>query len=367
MELVDALNKNQVSREFLSTFCKKNRIKYKYEKTLDRLLFYTNANIPNRSNLTYYCNGMICEQIEGVWEIVCYPLPNLSEMKHFDRNVDYHVYPVYESSIINLYYSKLLNKWCYGTKKSFNIFDQTWRGVEYSSVLEKIEIPEDKDSTYVFSVSDERLHIFGRKTSHTLIGKGSKYSMEFFDDLELTVDAALDSSRNALRKFLSDGKINLGFIFRSPNSSILCETDLMKKISRMVYKPNYLKSKTERELLFKKNGDLDYIIAKCYVNDYGLVEKMFPQFLPKFKLLKEVESKLIEFLIRKYERRSLNPEINDKEPLPLEIEFEKFNIKHQVEINLLLLRNNKLRTLIRDYVFKYKDLDFLHLIVKQFN
>lgn len=366
MDIVDALNKNTVDVEFLKKFCKEQRIKFKYQDDLKKLLFYVEHDTPNRSDITYYANGLICENVEGEWGISCFPLPNLASMKHFDKNQDYTVYPIFESMIVNVYFSRIFNKWCFGTRKSFDISTQTWRGVPYSDVVSIIDVSQlEAGHTYVFSITDGRLHLFSTSSpedrSFRIIGKCNPEMIECFGDVAIAPEVAAKSCKSALDDYLATKKINLGYIFRSASSSVICESSLMRKVNTMIYKPEF--SRENRKEKIENNNDMNYVIAKCYARDYSFSQQMFPQFIPHFQKLKEAESRLIDYLVSKYEVRSVKFNNKTSKIVESEEQFNNFIKTHQVQINSLLYKNTKLRRTMTNFVFNEKDIKFLASIL----
>ncbi len=381
MEILDALNTNTVDIQFLVKFCKENRIKFKYQGSLDKIIFYTENNVPNRSNITYYANGLICEYYDMKWHISCFPLPNLSNYKHYDKNIEYNIFPIYEGTVVNIYYSKIFNKWCFGTKKSFDLYDQEWRGIKYSSILDKIPLGDlDMNYTYIYNFTDKNLHLFSANhiqfpqkeqwgdeetTIFNILGKCNTQEIECFGDVEVKIEDVFTQSKNALDMFFKNKQINFGYILRSVNSSILIESSLLKKINMMVYKPLVFKNKNKRQEEYKKNSNINYIIAKCYIHNYKFSEIMFPSFKEKFKLIKTTESKLIEYLIKKYSTREVPFKKNNNVPFEEIKIFEDFVIKHAIELNTLLFKNSRLRNIIQDYIFKNKDIEFIFNLLNE--
>lgn len=370
MELIQELNNNIVNVESLNQLSKNFKIKYKYENTMDKLLFYTQNNSSTHTNISYYSNGIICEYFENEWHIVCFPLPNLSSPKFFDKKTEYIAYPIYEGTVVNVYFSKLKNKWCYGTKKSFDLSEKTWRGVNYSDIFQCINTDTfDKKNTYVFCVTDRRLHLFTanfmqEQTTCVKLGECNPAEIECIGEIEIDINIIPDLCKNALIEYLNTGEALLGFILRSVNSSIIFESSLMKKINNMIYKPRFIKGKNEREREINNNNNMNYVIARNYINDYKYSEKMFPDFIAKFKIIKNTESALIDYLIKKYEIRSV-PLKTNKNLKTFEIVelFEGFIDKHRMKLHTLLHKNTKLRNIIQDFIFKDKDIDFIASLI----
>ena len=64
---------------------------------------------------------MIVELVEGEYKVVCFPTQYYCNRTLFNKTEDFNIYPIYDGTIVNVYYSLLENKWLFGTHKSFNI------------------------------------------------------------------------------------------------------------------------------------------------------------------------------------------------------------------------------------------------------
>ena len=381
MEIVKAfnhfknVNEKNIDLQFIKKYCRENHIKYKYEdENFNRFLFYTKTGGVYNKSETFYANGMICEFYDDKWNISCFPFPNVSNIKFLDKNIEYMVYPLYESTIVNVYFSVLLNKWCFGTRKSFDLYNSTWRGINYSDVFKDIDTENlDKNTTYIYSVSNEFLHLFCHQNRTTLIGMVRKnendFEVECLDDIEISVEEAQKNAAESLKNYLiskDNSTANFGYIFRSQNSFIICESELLKKINSMFYKPPYIPDKLERKDIYQKYANINYIIAKCYVKDYKYSSIMVPWFVGHFKLINLAEQELINYLTKKFEKKNIPFKFNNNITITyappksiLSEEFESFILRNNHKINSLLNRNIKVNKLMKDFVYENKNIDFI--------
>lgn len=276
----------------------KRRFKYKYEN-LDRIIFFIEPNTRISSSSPYikhiqYAGGLVCEYV-GHWVQVCTPVP-VFERRTENTIIDdeYFVFPVYDATIINLYYSQYSNEWMYGTKRSFNIINSTWRDVKFSSILEPLtKIIENGEldiaKTYIYAIVDPRIHIFNKTAACYLIGSTDGVEFELGGTSHLTVAEAFDRIDNAMNTFINDGVVELGYIFRNGKHSYIVETDLLLKIRDILYKPVIQRnvSREVNKIMVSNMVDMDYIVARAYFNHYSSSLQLFPIFEELFQQIRD--------------------------------------------------------------------------------
>ena len=276
MEIVNILNSitadGEVNLNELKQAAHRHGFKFKYTNgDLTRLIFYVEHR-PLNPTVARYCNGMVCELFEGTWHCVCMPLAVLE-----DRNgervdlTDYAIMEIYDATMVNIYYSKQADQWQFGTKRSFNIIEQSWRGVEYKDILANL-MPEiatfDKDKTYVYAVTDPRIHLFAKVATFKRVAVCNLEEIEM-DGLEMTVAEAMANIKNAMTLYHDNDVVCLGYIFRNGTHSYAFETNLMRKIKKILYRPTIVRKngRVDKEVLAQTN-DLDYIIVRAYFHHY---------------------------------------------------------------------------------------------------
>jgi hypothetical protein len=286
----DFLNGTTVDKNALVQFAKQFHVKFKYEdENFNKILFYTESKPADPSAVARFANGYICECVDGKWEAVGLPLPvmeNTKTLNYLTENINsYMVFPVHEATIINCYWSNLENRWMFGTKKSFDISDQMWRGLKYSDVIKQYDLPlEDKNTTYIFALSDARWHLRCKKSQMILIATHDK-------DGNITCEDALDIEPvEALRIYRNT---NFGFIFRNAEHSFILESDEFAAVSKILYKPSRHRNRHTMVQYAQNLSDMDYITTRAYFLHSIDTAYYFPELMQDFQRIK----KIVEFFV----------------------------------------------------------------------
>ncbi len=313
MDIINILNScsdvndtnNIIDLAILKQSALKHQFKFKYENNdLSRIIFYIENKPVNPSRLLKYCNGLICEYVANTWRVVCMPLP---VFEHFDNNVvldeTFAVFPLHDATVINVYYSHLLEKWCYGSKRSFDIINLTWRDIAYTDILSNLCETNnnfenhDKSKTYVFAVTDPRIHLFARASMVDLVATTSTEEMDM-DALELAPSDAIAMNKNAYTNFIKTGVAHFGYIMRNGTSSYALESDLMIAIKRVLYKPSIIRTANRRDVeVLNYTNDLNYIITRAYFHNYTMALSLFPQFEPNFLKIRQELGTMIKYFL----------------------------------------------------------------------
>lgn len=277
-------------------------------KNIDVNVIENNVNVigsNNSENVNVIENNVFLNQKE--WTLVCLPMP-VFEQRTKDTVItdEYYIYPIKDATIVNVYFSRYLNKWCFGTKRSFNIYDQSWRGVPYSEILKPIEaelysMDLDMTMTYVYSITDPRIHLFSKTAVCEQIAKFDVKNMLIeinAECLDIPVSTAMNNVAGTYKNYLNTGDVNLGYIFRNGHHSYIVESDLLRSIKKILYAPTIergLSGKRNKELLQYTN-DIDYIIVRAYFMYFDAAQKLFPSFVPYFESIRGRMSELIMYL-----------------------------------------------------------------------
>lgn len=352
MNLISKLNSATVDKEFLLKLAKEEKIKFKYENDdFTRILFY-NKSRPNHPTVnTQISNGLICELVDGNWEIVCYPLPAFENTKNIPTDVsNFSVFPVYEATIINVYFSRLSKKWMYGTRKSFDISTQEWRDVKYSDFINQFNlVHEDEKRTYIYAFSDARIHLYSNKTSCTLLATiQSDGEYECYDCLDVPAEEAIKNYRDS----------GLGYILRDGNNSYLLESNLMKSISKILYKPSRHRDR-KLTLKYAKNlNDTNYIIVRAFMLFQKEAAELIPSFKREFGILRKIINTFTNYIYCV---------MTDSKPFTCAysdtiMEFYKSHINsfNRVQLNRSTKKN------IKSLIFEFKIIETLFPILRKY-
>lgn len=353
-ELENLFNNNIVDREFLRNFSKNYKVNYVYkDNNMERILLYNRFRINEPNIVSCNCNGLILERtLDNGWKIVCRPLPAFRNISLFSETQDMHIFPVTESTIINMYFSLIENKWCFATKKAFDISGYEWRGVKYSDIINKFENLKSTDkqigTTYIFSVAVPELHIFNKISKCDLIGKASETDTECYWELDtLTFETMVQNNKSALSRFYKTNERHLGYIIRGTQGCYIMESSLMRKINELVYKPEFSRDPELRNQYISYNSDMLYVIAKCYVKEtYKNIMKLFPEFKSKLHECRGID--------RDFEEYCVNILVN--KPKIENIGFRVFYQKHENKLTSI----NAVKRFIKEKTFKepkfYRDI-----------
>ncbi len=301
---IDINSEIEINKSTLKELCAPFGIKF---KIINSNVFILNC-VKKRNNITEfsnYANGLVFEKVDGSWDVVCRPLPNLNrtEIPELQEGT-YCVQRIYDGMIVNLYYSRFYNKWLFGTSHTNDISEYEWRGVKYCDILANLGINYDsleKDTTYIYSVSDTRLHLFHNKNEHRLLATFKDQELCFQECEEVTKEHIIETSRITCKDLIKNRTLKnipcLGYIIRRDNGEdIIVPSKLWTKIEEMLYRPPFIKDIKTRKSVFELYKNIDYITANNYVRNYRYASELIPQMQQRFKQLMIIENQLIKYL-----------------------------------------------------------------------
>lgn len=359
MEFINILNtateNGSLNVNMLKNIAYKRNFKFKYEdNNTNRIIFYYEKKLPSGDQVDFrrYCNGLICEYTDE-WKIVCLPmflfeyLPDQSIL----NDQTHTVFPVYDATIVNIYYSLLFEKWCFGTKRAFDISNQSWRGVTYTEILKPLVSSLDfntldRNITYIYAVTDPRVHLFAREESYNLIAQINYENYEL-SGIEMSVTDAINSIPNAIDHYKQTGEIILGYIFRSPEHSYIIESDLMLAIKKILYYPTIIRDNNgQRNMdVLKYTNDIDYITVRAYFKYYKQALELIPYFNARFLKIRQLIVQLIKYIISRLRDENI---VNDN------LYFCGFYDRHIIKLRNLIGRGSLFEK-IRQYIFYDND------------
>lgn len=366
MDIVNYLNANTVTKEFLCNMSKEYKLQFYFEDTLNRILFYSDRRLTVVNPINKYANSLIVELINGEYKIVCFPMPCLCNRKLFNKTEEFYIYPLYEGTVINIYFSLLDNEWKFGTHRAFNICDKnTWRGVSWKSIVSKMELEYDtldKSKTYTYNVQDSDIHLFSRKDNFRLLAISCPTGeVEFFDDIQISLREVFENCENSINNYINGGTYSLGYIFRNQYYSFTFESRLMNIILDLLYRPPNTRNRTIRKTFIEYNNDIDFVKLKCYLYDRDLCTFLFPMFEQDFKKITGIMVSLTNYLELVLSTFSYEGTLPKPELLPL---YKSYYEKNQV--NLKKIKSRNMRISLSDYVNRNKDIFLFYKMFKVF-
>ena len=328
-----------------------------------RMLFYTKKttrftkwkNIQN-NDLWLEANGLIIDVI-NVKPLV---IPTKSFISHYDRKIlnefiesdTYDLFKIEDSTIINLYY---FDKWIISTNRGIEMNNTVFNSYSYMEMLteilnkKNIDIDEffdslDKNKCYTFNIKHNCIHKFNTEDNIWFINstilddisqnitdnyqnpKSSNVS-QTVDTIEnpiisqlsliqirepipmMTLNDIININNDSLHNYLSEKKIDYGFIIKSkyPDktgvySNVIFESHLLERIRNLIYNSKFTKLAKENKI----NHDLAVCLsAYLDINNRNLFIKLFPQFMDIYNKLDIIVEKLI-FNIITYNNRQNN-------------------------------------------------------------
>jgi len=355
MEIIDKFNKNDVDASFIKEIAVSNNVNFKYiNNDLSRVLFYRNNNRETTNILNRYANGMIIENVEGVWKIVCFPLQNFTGNKYYKVG-EFVVFPIYDGTIINVYYSLQLKQWCYGTKKSFNIYNETWRGVKYSDIININTSELNIENTYIYVITDPKIQLWAEKAETRIICISNINSIEYTDIIDISVAEAMRNKNNALKIYDETRGANkiYGYILRNENTSFIFKSSLFYILAKVLYKPLYINNSSKKQQILY-NNDMKYVIARAYLYFRYDAIKYFPMFKEQFKLMRQRYENLCKYVM--FCNNMVN-KVDNLTELELQL-YKSVYEKHSRSIIKIIKSNNNCKSALSKFFFSLKDIDF---------
>lgn len=396
---------------YIKSHIYKNYIKTVVESTNNdkkRVMFIANRFKSNFHNpMTQECNGLIFEydNILNTYNFLVIPTElfnsqrlNKSEISNLYNQDLFNIYPVYDGTIINLYYYN--GEWKISTNKAYDANNLIFTNNKtFKNILDEIlnSYPNfsydnlNKNKCYTlcmkytgFHPFIENLHYNNNKliiiqsvdmyefnhNNKLIINENerigltecSKYNMKSFQNLDniyniLNSEITRYKNEKHLEKYIPV----FGFILRSKNfsktknySNILLESNLMVKIRNLIYNHSFIKKLNFYNVLDKTNNImidknyyniLDLISLKVFLTkkDLNLFILLFPESKLIMKKYTYVFKYMTKYLIKNYNIFMSNLSNIDK-LLKNEVVLDTLELESEVHINYSNL--NKLLSII---------------------
>ncbi len=287
-----------------------HNINYDFSSNKTRVLFFCKHK-NDYSRVQKYANGVIFEKIGNAWTQVCFPLANLINTDDIPvPEKEFGVYPLYDATIFNVYYSLLDQQWYIGTQKKYTIEGSEFRGIKMTDLIsldkitdyfQKNNLVQDQNFTYIFAVSNPRLHVtvnsFTEEPQIRLIAKNN-HVYNLYEGLDYSIDK--------IKFLMKETPSILGFIVRTDDYDYVIESESWKDLKNHFYTPE-----TNNQIGFTNNNNINHVIVRCYVfcqNNilFEKIEQKWPDIINKLKQ-KQIESSkttqvsiLYDFLVSEF-------------------------------------------------------------------
>ena len=188
---------------------------------------------------------------------------------------------------------------------------------EQASIINNLNLDYEsfnKNTTYIYSVSDCKLHLFSNINEHRLLATFSETEYIIEEQEIFTIPQVLEIMRINCAALIKNPQLKngpcLGYILRGNNcNDLLLPSKLWLQIEKMLYKPPYIKEVEQRKHIYELYADIDYIVAMNYVQNYKYGVHILP-FAQQFKQLFILEKQLINNICNR-----LKGNIDTKNPI----------------------------------------------------
>ena len=311
------------------------------------------------------CNGLILER--DTWKPLCIPPRSLrlnidtNQANKYIYQGLYYIYHATDGTSFNMYYDKKISKWLISTTSGYDMGNVKWSEKTFEELISECLMEQYKISWEAFCDTLDTDYcyswIFKHPDLHKFYSDETKYKIWFIQNVCLASDSeyylcANEKSPNmisgqvkytepvgnlhdlyklscaALADYISDKKINYGYILRSVNyeltelhSDLFIESSLMKIIRKTWYE-NFLIDECNK---FKLNKET-VITLYNYLNadNFEDFQILFPQYQSKFDTYSSVIKSIISLMVEMFNKQeNKNAEVDKKEKNILEITAEK--------------------------------------------
>lgn len=251
---------------------------------------------------------------------------NLSQSNNKKRNdlkVNYNIYKVQDGSVITLYYYN--NSWRINTTKGYDMGDTIWmNNLTYWDVFNDIIKDTDfnmdkldKNKSYSFGIKHHKFHPFMENQTEPIkriwfihsVSLKTLYVSTREDELGIPAQelSPITNARelsqacqNAIIDYVKHGKICFGFILRArsgvfndrrlPFSNILMESELMKMIRFIMYRP----------LRLTEDHAIEYSLLNAYLDFryHNVCRQVFPQYTSEYDKFNTMINTVIDEMIK---------------------------------------------------------------------
>jgi len=232
-----------------------------------------------------FANGLIfCVEDQRV-KFLCIPAKDCKRLTSITnlpfKKEEYTMYYLVDGMSFTLYCDD--GCWKYGTQHSIDVYDLTYRGVPYSEVFAKLNLDFealDKTNCYHFRIKHRGLHPHNENTE--FIYHLSTFSLTNMDFVDCDIGIQKQRSGTAIT-----GK-GFGYIFRAKSRDApdyKYETPQRMKIVNMLYKPPFIKDRTELNKFMVYYARKNFYILHNYLRPTMRTEfiKTFPQFEDEYR------------------------------------------------------------------------------------
>ncbi|MEM3062541.1 MAG: hypothetical protein QW303_03205 [Nitrososphaerota archaeon] len=283
-------------------------IRISYDKNSHKIILNAHGKADFNLPLVKASNGLILDIKNN--NILCRPpsgFTQFSANQLIENLSKYKVYPIYDGTVINLYYSE---KWCLGTKNSIDSSKNIWRDCSFENALKDVLESYsfkwenlDTSLTYTIIIKHPAFHPFKQPSIWPGNEKWIKYALlicatnkegiHSWPDIGIPIISEIKVNKEDLlelnkctQKYFEKNIEILGYTFRDWNKElpdIMLTSDLMRDIRDLVYQ---IKEEENEE----KFRDINYVALYNFlsIGKTGLFIKLFPQFFSLYKYFKTI-------------------------------------------------------------------------------
>ncbi len=281
------------------------------------LVFHNKTEAP-KTNFQYLANGSIFELYEDSWIQVCRPLPNTREFrlksgKQEDFNISmqkkkeslnkivsekdtYYVQKIFDGTVINMFYSKLMDGWVFSTRRSTNIMDIKWRGSSWAEILEQYmdyfsKFGDETETTFVFNISDTRVHFMVNKNSMELLSKNTEGKFDYQNLIATNAGEIIDTvSVTTCERYKKYEGSAIGYVVRfGDHEDLIIKSFVYNYVQNLIYKQP---SNIPAEEFYKR----EFAIANSFMVDRLRSRKFFPSFKKYYQVMIMAEERIAIYL-----------------------------------------------------------------------
>ena len=394
---------------------------------IDRILISKKKQAEFSEPLSFDANGLVIST--NTWKIESISCQNLNHSPKYsslkkiitsnNMNADNIVmYPVVDGATVSLYWreeyededGESYGSWIFSTANSWEIDNYSWMGKEkYCDILARILKTHkkfsygklDKNLVYVMSFHTPSYHPFSsgegiqliecfNKTTYERFNSGVDIGIPFQERLDLSdrthfgasvINDAIDVNSSALSRYLQSiytetPYIRLGYIIKfnyengKENSSVLLESDLMKRIRNCIYR---MSEPIRYKFRVRSEDREQFIILRAFLdyNNCDVFKRLFPQYIEDFNKYERLFAKVVDGVYDYYKTGTIRPYSVSPSIDANEEDFKADIINELVNKLVLLFQagedlsstDNNSKSIIRDYVVDVRNLPLIWTVI----
>ena len=327
------------SADTIRTLLYKHGIKTSHSMESGLMVAYVdkaNRKICDIDELAQHCNGSIIDlhtyKVLAIQQLMCITNIDSKVVNKYLAEGLYTIHKIKEGTQINLFWLERRSEWVISTSRGYDMKFAKWGDITYGNVLSDIldkfgttsdEFYDtlDKNKSYSFGIKHPSMHPFHEGKGEPLYDMWYMHSTDMINQLpcddypnkfgisgpdiyenKVTVVKQLfPLLSNSLNDFITNKKVNYGFLLTSNNvsitgrnSNILLESTLLRKIREMHYINSF--DNNARVHNYDRNTFIT-IYTYLDVSRYSLFRILFPSYNSDFDILDNITNDLYNDII----------------------------------------------------------------------